>query len=42
MCGEPNDATEEIKTRILRADIAFFAAYRIWIKGNKISAQTKL
>jgi hypothetical protein len=40
--GSQLTAEAEISTRIQRADTAFFAAYRIWIIGNKISAKTKL
>ena len=40
--GSHIDAETEIKTRIARADKAFFSAYRLWVKGNKINMKTKL
>ena len=40
--GSQIDAEEEVRVRILKADAAFFAAYRLWIKGNNISVKTKL
>ena len=40
--GSQIEAEAEVKLRIAKADAAFFATYRLWIKGNNISVKTKL